>query len=65
MSRLPPSPHEGSTKQQEPWYPPSIRVVLQSRVLFRVLLLRMPYYFGDLKRDPDLENHPHGLNKPN
>ena len=24
----------------------------------RVRFIRMPYYFGDLKRDPDLGNYP-------
>ena len=28
------------------------------RVPFRVLCTRVPYYIGDLKRDPDLENYP-------
>ena len=26
--------------------------------LFRVLLIRVPYYIGDPKRDPALENYP-------
>ena len=29
------------------------------RVPFRVLLISVPSYFGDLKRDPNLENYPH------
>ena len=33
-------------------------VVLQSRVPFRLLFIRVPYYIGDLKRDPNLENYP-------
>ena len=28
------------------------------RVPFRVLFIRVPYYIGDLKRDPNLENYP-------
>ena len=28
------------------------------RVPFRVLFIRVPYYFGDLKRPPNLENYP-------
>ena len=31
---------------------------LNSRVPVRVLLIRVPYYFGDPKRDPDLGNYP-------
>ena len=29
------------------------------RVLLGVLLIRMPYYVGNSRRDPTLENHPH------
>ena len=25
---------------------------------FHVLLIRVPYYIGDLERDPNLENYP-------
>ena len=38
-----------------------IRVVFQIRVSFRVLVIRVPCYFGDLKRDPHLANYPYGL----
>ena len=34
-----------------------IWVVLQIRVPFRVLSIRVSYYVGDLKRDPNLENY--------
>ena len=34
-------------------------VLLKIRVPFRVLLIRVPYYFGDSKEDPNLENYPH------
>ena len=27
-------------------------------VLFFVFFIRVPYYFGDLKRDPNLESYP-------
>ena len=27
--------------------------------LIRILFIRVPYYTGDLKRDPSLENYPH------
>ena len=27
--------------------------------MFKVLIIRVPYYIGDLKRDPDLENYPY------
>ena len=33
-------------------------VALQIRVPFRVYFIRMPYYIGDLNRDPSLENYP-------
>ena len=26
---------------------------------FKVLFIRVPYYIGDLKRDPNLENYPY------
>ena len=35
--------------------------VLKNRVPFRVLFARAPFYFGGLKRDPDLENYPCGF----
>ena len=37
-------------------------VVLQNRVPFRLLFtkVRVPYYFGDPRRDPNLENYPKG-----
>ena len=28
--------------------------------LFRLLLIRVSYYSGDLKRDPNMENYPRG-----
>ena len=28
------------------------------RVPFRVLFIRVPYYIGDLKRDPNIEAYP-------
>ena len=31
--------------------------------LSRVLLLRVPHYIGDLKRDPDLESYPHKVSR--
>ena len=34
-------------------------VVLKTRVPFRVLFIRVPYSFGDLKRDPNSDNYPH------
>ena len=34
-------------------------VVVKIRVHFRVLLVRVPYYIGDIKRDLTLENCPH------
>ena len=37
----------------------SIWVVLQIRVPFRVLVIRVPYYFWDLKRAQNLENYPY------
>ena len=36
------------------------REILQIRVPFKVLSKRVPYYFGDLARDPNLENYPCG-----
>ena len=36
-----------------------IWVVLEMRVPFRVLFIEVPYYFGDLKRGPNLENYPY------
>ena len=36
----------------------SIWAVFQSRVRFRVLFIGVPYYIGDLQRDPNLENYP-------
>ena len=35
-------------------------VVLQTRAgsLLASFLIRVPYYLGDLERDPDLENYP-------
>ena len=38
-----------------------IWVVLQLRVPFRVLFIRVPYYIGDPKRDPNFDNYPYGL----
>ena len=35
-------------------------VVLYFGAPFRVLFIRVPYYIGDLKRDPNLENCPRG-----
>ena len=35
------------------------------RVPFRVLFIRVPYYFGDLKRRPDLESYPRSRKPPN
>ena len=35
------------------------RVVLQVRVSFTVVFMKVPCYFEDLKREPNLENHPH------
>ena len=43
-------------KASEPLNP--IWAVLKNRVPFRVLLIRVPYYIGDLKGDPNLENYP-------
>ena len=34
-------------------------VVFQNRVPFTVLFVRVPYYIGDLKGDPNLENYPY------
>ena len=34
-----------------------MRILLQIRVPFRVLFIRVPYSLGDLKRDPNLENY--------
>ena len=37
----------------------SMWVEFKTRVPFyRVLLIRVPYYIGDLNREPNLENHP-------
>ena len=33
-------------------------VVFQIRVPLGSLFIRVPYYIGDPKRDPDLENYP-------
>ena len=33
-------------------------VILYIRVPFRILLIRVPYYVGHLKRDPDSEKYP-------
>ena len=33
-------------------------VVFQNRVPSRVVLIRVPYYIGDLKKDPNLESYP-------
>ena len=33
-------------------------VVLYIRFLFKVPFIRVPYYVGDLKRDPNLGNYP-------
>ena len=33
-------------------------LVLEIRIPFKVLLVRGPYYIGDLKRDTSLENCP-------
>ena len=41
-----------------------IWAVLEISVPFRVLLVRVPYCFGDLKRDPTLENYPQRLHVP-
>ena len=30
-----------------------------TRVPFRVLLTRVQYYFGEVKREPNLENYPY------
>ena len=32
--------------------------VLENRVPFGILFIRVPYYVGDLKGDPSLENYP-------
>ena len=37
----------------------SIWVVFKMRVPFRVVIIRVPYYIGDLKRDPNLESYPY------
>ena len=34
------------------------------RVPFRVLFIRAPYYIGDVNRDPNLENYPKALSRP-
>ena len=39
--------------------PASTWVVLKIRVPFRVLLMRVPHYVGDLKSEPNWENYPH------
>ena len=39
--------------------PQTIWVVIKIRVPFRVLFIRVPYYIGDQKRDPNLENYPY------
>ena len=31
------------------------------RILFEVLVIRVPYYIGNPKRDLNLENYPNGL----
>ena len=36
-----------------------IWVVVQIRVPFTILFIRVPYCFGDLKRDLNLENYPY------
>ena len=36
-----------------------IWVVLEIRVPFRVLFISLPYYIGDLNRNPNLENYPY------
>ena len=36
-------------------------LVLKSRVQFRVLFIRVPFYIGDLNRTPHLENYPYGF----
>ena len=35
-----------------------MRVVLLMRVPFRTLCVRVLYYIGDIRRDPNLENYP-------
>ena len=37
-----------------------IWAVLENRVSFRVLFIRVPYYIEDSQRDPNLENYPYG-----
>ena len=37
----------------------SIWVVFKMRVPFRVVIIRVPYYIVDLKRDPNLESYPY------
>ena len=39
-------------------YRGSVCVVLQISDPFRVHFIRVPYYFGDLTRDPKLKNYP-------
>ena len=49
------------TELSGPWKP---RVGLKSSVPFGVLVIRVPYYIGDPKRDPNLENYPYLGLKP-
>ena len=37
------------------------RVVLKIRVTFGVLFIRVPHYFGELKKGPELREQPHKL----
>ena len=39
--------------------PLTVHVALYIRVPFRVLIIRVPHYIGDLKWDPNLENYPY------
>ena len=35
-------------------------VLLKNKVPFRILFIRVPYYIGDPKWDPNIESYPHG-----